>query len=143
MRYVNAVTAVALFGLAVFRMLPPGDLAAAILFAFGGVAAALAATHWLHTQVVRVLALLSTIIMFCFFWQFFSLAPTLQAGWYLEAGTLDAVGLLIAGFGMIPVLSEYTCRMKASGNCARARRKAASGAPILASLRALASRQTT
>ena len=143
MRYVNAVTAAALFGLAAFQMLSQGDLAAALAFVFGGVVAVFAVTHWLHTKVVRVLAFLSTVIMFCFFWQFFSLTPTLQTGWYREAGTLDAVGFLIAGFGMIPVLSEYTCRMKANGNCARARRNAAAGAPTLAWLRSLASRQTT
>lgn len=143
MRYLNAITAVALFGLTLLQLLRLGDPAAAFLFAFGAVVAAVAATRWLHTQVVRLLAFLSAGVMFYFFWQFFSLTPALPADWYRQPGTLHTFGLLFAGFGMIPVVSEYTCRMKANGNCERARRNAASDAPLLALRRALASRQTT
>lgn len=143
MRYVNAITAVALFGLALLQLLRLDDPAAALFFASGAVAAAFAAKQGLHAKVVRLLAFLSAAIMFCYFWQFFSLTPTLPADWYRHPGTLNVVGLLFAGFGMIPVVSAYTCRMKANGNCEGARRKAASGTPLLASLRSLASRQTT
>lgn len=143
MRYVNATTAVALFGLALLQLWLLDDPVAAFPFALGAVVALLAAKHWLHGRVVRVLAFLAAGVMFCFFWQFFSLTPELQADWYRQSGTLNVVGWLLAGFGMMPVVSEYTCRMKANGNCERARRKAASGVPLRASLRALASRQTT
>ena len=142
MRYVNATTGVALFGLALAQLWLLDDPAAAFLFAFGAVLALLAAKHWLHGKVVRLLAFLAAGAMFCFFWQFFSLTPMLQAGWYLQPGMVNVVGLLFAGFGMMPVVSEYTGRMKANGKGERARRKAAS-VPLLASLRALASRQTT
>lgn len=143
MRYVNATTAVALFGLALLQLWLLDDPVAALPFALGAVVAALAAKHWLHGKVVRLLAFVAAGVMFCFFWQFFTLTPTLHADWYRQPGTLNVLALLFAGFGMMPVVSEYTCRMKANGDCERARRKAASDAPLLASLRGLTSRQTT
>lgn len=135
MRYVNAITTVALCALALLQLLRLDDPATAFIFAFGAVAAAFAVSRRLPTKVVRLLAFLSAGVMFCYFWQFFSLTPTLPADWYRHSGTLHVIGLLFAGFGMIPVVSEYTCRMKANGNCERAGRKVASGALSPASLR--------
>ena len=143
MRYVHATTAVALMGLALFQLLQLDAPVAALLFAVGAAAAALAAKHWIQPAVVRLLAFLSAAVMFCFFWQFFSLTPNLQADWYRQPGTLNVVGLLFAGFAMITVVSEYTCRMKAGGACERGRGDAASRSPILASIRSATSRQTT
>lgn len=143
MRYVNATTAAALLGLALFQLLRLGDHVAALLFVLGAGTAAFAAKHWIQPKVVRLLALLAAAVMFCFFWQFFSLTPALQDDWYRHAGTLNTVGLLFAAFAMIPVVSEYTCRMKANGACERGRRTATARSPILASLRSETSRQTT
>ena len=48
---------------------------------------------------------------------------------------IRAAGLLFAGFAMIPVLSEYSCRMKASSECERGRRQFEERKPLLDSVR--------
>ena len=135
MRFVNTIIAVVLFGLALLEFWLLNDSAAAFMFALGAVMAALASKHWLRLPLVRLLALLSTGILFCYFWRFFALTPTLQADWYWQTDTLNAVGSLLAGFGMIPVVAEYSCRMKANGECERGQRAAAERPPIFANLR--------
>ena len=59
--------------------------------------------------------------MFFYFFGFFELAPHLDANWWgLERGQ-EAMGLLFSAFTMIPVLSCYSCRLKATC-CAKDRR---------------------
>ena len=134
MLVVNAIIAV---GLLVFALLARDEPGNAAMFIGGAVLAAIAFKHWLSTWMVRVLALVSAAAMFSYFAQFFVLVPTLQPGWYWQPHeAVGAVGLLFAGFAMIPVLSEYSCRMKASEECERGRRQAHDRNPVLASLRA-------
>ena len=136
MRFVNTTIAVALFGLALLEFWLLDDLAAAFTFVLAALMAALASKHWLRTPLVRLLAFLSTAVMFCCFWRFFALTPVLQANWYWQADTLNVVGMLLAGFGMIPVVAEYSCRMKANAECERGQRVAAERRPpVLATLR--------
>jgi len=72
----------------------------------------------------RMLALVTTIVMFFYFAGFFQLAPTLAADWYAGGKARAAISLLLAGFAMIPILSYYSCRMKAECPLRRrARRK--------------------
>lgn len=131
MQYVNAVVAVALLVLALVDL---GDPSGATMFIFGAILAAVALKHYLSSRVVRVLAFLAAGTLFCYFGQFFVLVPTLQPGWYWQWGadTVHAAGLLLAGFAMIPVLSEYSCRMKATRECERGRRDLAERKPLLA-----------
>jgi len=68
----------------------------------------------------RILAVCSTACMLFFFHGFFHMAPSLGDEWY--AVHLPSLGQLIAAFAMIPVLSEYSCLMKA--DCAKGNRKA-------------------
>ena len=68
----------------------------------------------------RVLAVCATACMLFFFSGFFQMAPSLGDEWY--AVHLPSLGQLIAAFAMIPVLSEYSCLMKA--DCVKATRKA-------------------
>jgi len=122
MQVVNAVIAVALLSLALVTL---GDPSGATMFIVGAVLAAVALKHFLSAWVVRVLAFLSAGVLFCYFGQFFVLVPQLPPSWYWQWGadTVHAAGLLLAGFAMIPVLSEYSCRMKASKECERGRRE--------------------
>lgn len=140
MRLMNIATAVALFGLALLEIGLLRDSAMATAFICGGVLAALATSHLPHAGVLRLLALLSTAIMFCYFWQFFILTPALPTDWYAQTDALHTVGLLLAGFGMIPVVSAYSCRMKAGGAAERAEPKAAERTPLFTTLRSQISR---
>ncbi|MDE0421854.1 MAG: hypothetical protein OXK76_13350 [Gammaproteobacteria bacterium] len=134
MQFVNAVIAVALLVLAVLNL---GDPPGASMFLFGAVLAAVALKRWLGARSVRVLAFLAAGTLFCYFGQFFYLVPHLQPSWYWEwrGDALQAAALLFSGFVMIPVLSEYSCRMKATRECERGRREFESRKPLLAGFR--------
>ena len=124
MQFVNATIAVVLLVLA----LAVREGGAAVMFIVGAALAAIAFKHWLSVWMVRVLALFTAGSMFYFFWNFFALVPTLQPDWYWQpVEVIDAFGLLCAGFAMIPVLSEYSCRMKANAQCERGRRAPSEG----------------
>ena len=73
--------------------------------------------------VSRVLAIATTGMMFFFFALFFLVVPTLKAGWYTTQYGWAAVCLLLCAFVMIPILSDYSCRLKADCREARAARR--------------------
>lgn len=62
---------------------------------------------------VRTAAVLTVGLMFYFFASFFYLAPTLGEAWYRSPGSLTVFSFLFGAFCMIPLLSEYSCRLKA------------------------------
>lgn len=134
MRYVNAIVAAVLLG---FALLSRHEPAQAAMFILGATLAAIAFKHWLSPRIVPVLAIVAAGIMFWHFAQFLYLVPHLHPQWYGNLGGdgVRSVGLLCAGFAMIPVLSEYSCRMKASGECERALRRFRERRPLLASSR--------
>ena len=131
MQFVNAVIAVVLLVLAVLSL---GDPPGASMFLFGAVLAAVALKRGLSAWTVRVFAFFAAGTLFCYFGQFFYLVPHLQPSWYWEwhGDALEAAALLLAGFLMIPVRSEYSCRMKATRECERGRREFESRKPLLA-----------
>lgn len=136
MHIVNAVISLTLGVLAVLNLDdPPG----ASVFLFGAILAAVALKRWLSAWTVRVLAFLAAGTLFCYFGQFFYLVPHLQPSWYWEwhGDALGAAALLLSGFLMIPVLSEYSCRMKATRECERGRREFEVRKPLLAGFRGL------
>ena len=61
----------------------------------------------------RPLAVITTLAMFFFFAEFFVVAPRLSEGWYLYQEGWRAACLLLGTFAMIPILSDYSCRLKA------------------------------
>ena len=61
----------------------------------------------------RVLAVVTTLLMFFYFAEFFSVAPGLEGAWYRETKFWEAISEILAAFLLIPVLSNYTCRLKA------------------------------
>ena len=63
----------------------------------------------------RVLAVASVIAMFFYFAGFFRIVDRFHEQWYRSGLMLDAVGLLISAFAMIPVLSVFSSRMKCGG----------------------------
>lgn len=122
MRAVNCVVGVLLLGFAVLHFGPAWQLPAVAAYCCGGVLAFISLRRELGMGVSRVLAVVTTALMFFYFAGFFTLAPELQQGWYANERALVALSLLFAAFSMIPVLSEYSCRLKA--DCHEARRRA-------------------
>ena len=120
MHYVNAIISFVLVLAAVVHFDRPAESA---MFVLGAVLAAIALKHWLHARMVGLLAVITTGAMFFFFASFFRLTPTLQPDWYWQGQqAVHVASLLFAGFAMIPVLTEFSCRMKASEDCPLTRR---------------------
>ncbi len=67
----------------------------------------------INLNICRILAGLTTLMMFAYFAQFFSVAPGLEGDWYRETKFWEAFSQIIAAFLLIPVLSDYTSRLKA------------------------------
>ncbi len=62
----------------------------------------------------RVIAVCTMLMMFFYFFGFFELAPTLHGNWWQNESSRHALGLLFSAFAMIPVLSSYSCQLKAT-----------------------------
>jgi len=73
----------------------------------------------------RILAITTAATMFFFFAYFFLLVPKLEADWYTTQFGWAAVSRIVSAFVMIPILSDYSCRLKADCLEARAARRAA------------------
>jgi len=57
----------------------------------------------------------NTAVMFFYFACFFTMAREFQDGWVRTGSGLEGLGLLLAAFMMIPILSCYSCLLKADG----------------------------
>lgn len=79
----------------------------------------------MNTTLARLLAICTTGAMFYYFAAFFLMLPGLQEFWFSGQQAIEAIGLLIAAFAMIPVLSDYSCRLKAECRDARQRKRRA------------------
>ena len=78
---------------------------------FGSALAFLTLVRKLPVNLARGLALVTTAATFFYFIGFFQMAPHLGDGWY--AVHTKALGQLLGAFAMIPVLADYSCRLKA------------------------------
>jgi len=116
MRYVNGIIAFVLMAFAISQMGESGSVTLVLSFAGGSVLALLSLQRSLSLMTARGLAVLSAIAMFSYFSSFFRYCPEMSTGWYLLDKAPGLIGLLIAGFAMIPVLSVYSCWMKAECN---------------------------
>ena len=115
MNYVNGFIALVLVGAAFFARQDP---LVAGLFTLCALLAALSTVH-LPRFVGNSLAVATTIAMFASFALFFGLAPNLEDDWYMQREAISTFSSLFSAFAMIPVLSEFSCRMKASESCAK------------------------
>ena len=66
----------------------------------------------LSIAVARVLAIVTTAVMFFFFAGFFISVSKLPADWYADQTGWVAVCRILSAFVMIPLLSDYSCRLK-------------------------------
>ena len=115
MRVVNGIIGCVLLALAILHIfIPKTPILSAVYF--GGALLALASLRpnipfaW-----ARVLAVASVIAMFFYFAGFFRIVDRFHEQWYRSGMMLNAVGMLISAFAMIPVLSVFSSRMKCDG----------------------------
>ena len=99
------------------------------IYAAGALGASLSLIRDLSRNTQRLLAVSTMLLMFFYFFGFFQLAPGLTDAWWHFAGGREALGLLFAAFAMIPVLSSYSCRLKATGASKDGRGPAVFSAP--------------
>ncbi len=115
MQWLVAAIALAFAVLAVLRAGGTDALWWMPCYSLGMLLAALSFKRRLNPWMLRFLAVASTVAMFFYFAGFFALAPYMRPDWFNQPEGREAAGLLFAAFAMIPVLSVYSCRMKA--NC--------------------------
>jgi hypothetical protein len=81
--------------------------------------------HEIRLPLARILAVCTMLTMFFFFAAFFVVVPKLAADWYQYQTGWSAVCLIVGAFLMLPVLSNYSCSLKADCHEARAVRRRA------------------
>ena len=111
MVYLNGFIGFGFILLALLHLgVPDGSLLIAA-YLLGSVLAFVTLVSRLPLNAARLLALATTAAAFFYFIGFFQMAPHLGDGWY--AVHTKALGQLLGAFAMIPVLAEYSCRLKA------------------------------
>ena len=116
MRIINTLIAVVLTTFAVLHIFIPSHTFVAVLFGVGAVLAIpTVIPRSMGMQTARILALCTTAIMFFYFAGFFTLAPGFEDGWLQTGVMLDGLAMLLSAFLMIPILSCYSCLLKAEG----------------------------
>ena len=117
MRVINLVVGCMLTVFAILHAFIPHHASSVLmLIALYGCGAALAFLTWIKDLpkiIARIFALGTTAVMFFYFAGFFTMATHFGAEWYKSAAALEGVGLLVSAFAMIPVLSYYSCVLKA------------------------------
>lgn len=113
MHYVNGALALVLVVLSVLHLDDPKPALWMSLYGAGAILAAASLKSSLNPWTVRVLATAATVTMFLYFGGFFARAPYLGEAWYASEGQGGTLALLVAGFCMMPIVSAYSCRMKA------------------------------
>lgn len=120
MHYVNALIGITFVVIALLHAPHPNPLSWAP-FSVAAILAFITLKTELSIPLSRVFAIATTVMMFFFFAGFFLIVPKLAADWYTHQAGWDAVTRVLAAFAMIPILSDYSCRLKAE--CREARRK--------------------
>ena len=124
MQYVHGFIGCVLVGLALIHVPYPAEFAWAP-YAGSAILALIPLKADISLAWSRVLAIGTAAMMFFFFAWFFLLVPKLTPDWYASQAGWAAVCRIVGAFLMIPVLSEYSCRLKADCLEARAARRAA------------------
>lgn len=115
MRVINAITGFALLALAVLHIFIPKTPILTLIYLGGAVLALSSLRANIGFAWARVLAVATVIAMFFYFAAFFRIVDHFHEQWYRSGMMLEAVGMLISAFAMIPVLAVYSCFMKSEG----------------------------
>ena len=116
MGYLNGPIGCALVLLALAQLAMPGVRYLHMgMFLCGGALAFITLVPGIGQWAARFLAVCATATMFFYFACFIEMAPRLRDAWW--SMNLHSLCSLIGAFSMIPVLSEYSCLMKAE--CAK------------------------
>ena len=116
MRMVSAVIACVLITFAVLHSFIPNHLFFVFLYGAGAFFALVTVIpRGMGVVTARVFAVGTTAVMFFYFAGFFSMAPQFEEGWHQTGAALEGLGMLLSAFLMLPVLSCYSCLLKAEG----------------------------
>jgi len=121
MQYLNALIGITFVLISVIHA-PLPDHFSWVPYAIAAVLAFISLKPEISLPISRVLAIGTTVLMFIFFAGFFVMVPRLEAGWYLHQTGWEAITRILGAFAMIPILSDYSCRLKAECREARMRR---------------------
>lgn len=124
MQYIHGFIGCVLLVLALIHIPFPEPLAW-LPYSAAAVLALITMKSELSMAISRVLAIATAAMMFFLFALFFLVVPTLEADWYMTQYGWAAVCLILSAFLMIPILSDYSCRLKADCMEARAARRTA------------------
>lgn len=111
MRFVNGLAGMALLVIAFNHVGEPDWEIWLPVYAVGSLIALSSLKPGLPVWVVWACAACATAAMFCYFALFFQIAPHLRGDWISQGHA--STNLLVAAFCMIPVLAEFSRRMKA------------------------------
>ena len=116
MRTMNAIIGCVLLVFAALHVFIPNHMLFVFVYAFGAFfALATMKLADMSVNVARVLAVGTTAVMFFYFAGFFTMAPHFEAEWHKTGAALEGLGMLFSAFMMIPILSCYSCLLKAEG----------------------------
>lgn len=125
MRMVNAIIACVLLVFAVLHAFIPHHFHFVFVYGIGAFFALVTVKPGkMGINTARVFALGTTAIMFFYFAGFFTMAPDFEAGWHRTGAALEGFGMLLSAFLMIPILSCYSCLLKAGEGCEHFNEKA-------------------
>jgi membrane-bound ClpP family serine protease len=117
MRMINGLIGLMLLALALLHFFIPNSYVTVVIFLAGaGLAFVTLIRGGVGLRVARVLAVATTAVMFFYFAGFFLMAGSFNEHWYYSGAAFEGVGMLLSAFAMIPVLSCYSCMLKAEGH---------------------------
>ena len=116
MRIINSLIACVLLAFAGLHMFIPNHLHISLVYAVGAFFAIVTILPGgMGINTARVFAIGTTAVMFFYFAGFFTMAPEFEEGWHQTGAALEGLGMLLSAFLMIPILSCYSCLLKAEG----------------------------
>lgn len=116
MRIVNAIIGCILLVFAGLHAFIPNHLHLVVAYGIGALFAFITVKPGgMGINTARVFAVGTTAVMFFYFAGFFTMAPHFEAEWLKTGAALEGLGMLLSAFLMIPILSCYSCFLKAEG----------------------------
>ncbi len=116
MRMVSAIIGLILAGFAIVHAFLPYSSSFIYIYAAGAILAFVTVKPGrLGVHTARFFAICTTAVMFFYFAGFFKMAPYFTETWYQTGHALEGLGMLFSAFLMIPILSCYSCLLKAEG----------------------------